>query len=111
LEITFHTNKLAKACNETRIAVATFGLVQAKRLRQRLDDLHAAHDLAVMRSLPGRCHELVADRKGQLSIDLQHPYRLIFVPAHSPIPLKPDGGLDWSAVTRIEILEIADTHG
>ena len=110
MEITFRTNKLAKLCNETRRAVAELGPIQAKRLRQRLDDLQAAHDLAVMRSLPGRCHELVADRKGQLSVDLQHPYRLIFVSAHTLAPLKPDGGLDWLAVTSIEIIEIVDTH-
>jgi hypothetical protein len=41
---------------------------------------------------------------------LDHPYRLIFIPADDPIPTKDDGGLDWSKVTAVEILEIADTH-
>ncbi len=61
--------------------------------------------------LPGRCHELTGDRARQLSIDLDHPYRLIFEPVEEPPPLKRDGGLDWSAVLAIRIIGIEDTHG
>jgi proteic killer suppression protein len=50
-------------------------------------------------------------RKGQLSVDLDHPYRLIFVVNHDPVPVLPDGGLDWSKVTAIKILGVEDTHG
>jgi proteic killer suppression protein len=46
-----------------------------------------------------------------LALDLDHPCRLIFAPAHNPLPLKEDGGLDWTAVTAIEIHEIEDYHG
>jgi proteic killer suppression protein len=41
---------------------------------------------------------------------LDHPYRLLFVPFHDPIPIKPDGGLNWAQVTVIEILGVEDTH-
>ena len=82
-----------------------------KRLRQRLDELRAAETLDVVRKLPGRCHELSGARSGELSLDLEHPYRLIFEPAHNPIPKKPDGGLDWSAVKAVRIIEVTDTHG
>ena len=64
-----------------------------------------------MRHVPGRCHELAGDRSGQLSLDLDHPYRLIFKPATEPIPLKPDGGLDWTRVDAVLILGVEDTHG
>ncbi len=63
-----------------------------------------------MRNLPGRCHELVQDRAGQLSLDLDHPYRLIFAPANEPLPTKPDGGIDWTQVTAVNILGVEDTH-
>ena len=56
-------------------------------------------------------HELHGDRDGQLSVDLDHPYRLIIQPANNPIPTKPDGGLDWARVTAILVVEVADTHG
>ena len=76
----------------------------------RLNELHAASNLECMRELPGRCHELHGDRTGQLSIDVKQPYRLIFEPVGDDI-LKADGGLDWSKVTTIRILEVEDTHG
>lgn len=68
--------------------------------------------LSDIRNLPGpRCHELTGDREGQLSVDLDHPYRLLFEPADDPIPIKPDMGLDWTRVTAVRILEVTDTHG
>jgi proteic killer suppression protein len=53
----------------------------------------------------------MGERSGQLSLDLEHPYRLIFEPATDPLPTKLDGGLDWSEVRAVRILEIDDTHG
>lgn len=111
LEITFRTKKLHKQCTDAKHMATAFGHIQARRLRQRLDDLRAAENLEVVRTLPGRCHELKAKRYRQLSMDLEHPYRLIFEPAHNPMPERDDGGLDWSLVTAIRILEVADTHG
>ncbi len=67
--------------------------------------------LGDMRQLPQtRCHELREDRKGQLAVDLDHPYRLIFEIANEPLPVKPDGGLDWFNATAIRILTIEDYH-
>ncbi|MBI5098423.1 MAG: killer suppression protein [Nitrospirae bacterium] len=57
-----------------------------------------------------RCHELKGNRKGQLSVDLDHPYRLIFEPANNPIPEKSDGGLEWNNVTKVRIIGMEDTH-
>ncbi|MCX6346155.1 MAG: hypothetical protein NT018_13975 [Armatimonadetes bacterium] len=54
---------------------------------------------------------MTGDRQGQISVDLDGPYRLFFVVANDPIPLLPDGGLDWDKVTAIEIVEIGDPHG
>lgn len=110
MEITFRTRKLWKQCNDSRAAVREFGPNQARKLRQRLDDLQAAENLGLFRALPGRCHELKGDRKGQLSLDLEHPFRLVFEPAHDPPPMQPDGGLGWKTVTAVRILEIVDTH-
>jgi proteic killer suppression protein len=63
-----------------------------------------------MRTLSGRCHELKGERAGQLSADLDGPYRLIFKPAYNPAPQKADGGLDWEQVTAIVLVEVVDTH-
>ena len=107
----FHTLKLQKSCCTEREAVRTYGAPLARKLMQRLQELDAAETLAdIARVPPPRCHELKGDRAGQLSVDLQHPYRLLFIPANDPVPRLVDGGLDWNRVTEIEIICIADTH-
>lgn len=83
---------------------------RAKLIRRRLDDLVAAPTLDVMRSLPGRCHELRGDRVGQLSLDLDGPFRLVFKPSDNPAPRKQDGGLDWKQIVSITLLGVVDTH-
>ena len=82
-----------------------------RKLQQRLMELKAAPCLDdISKEPPPRCHILSGGRDGQLSVDLEHPYRLLFIPANDPIPLTQDGGLDWTKVTEIEIVEIKDTH-
>ena len=110
MDIIFTNNRLKKLCNDKTRLVRQLGADRANRVQKRLDDLNAASTLEDMRNLPGRCHELKGDRAGQLSLDLDHPHRLIFIPANDPIPLKEDGGLSWSEVTAVEILAIEDTH-
>lgn len=110
MDISFAAKRLEKLCNSDRDLVKAFGSQRARVFRRRLDQLRAAENLEVLRSLPGRCHELIGDRKGTLSIDLDGPYRLLFEPADEPIPKKADGGLDWTLVTVIRILEVEDTH-
>lgn len=111
MQVYFSTKKLQKACNTSVAAVREFGRERGAKLMQRLGELAAANSLNdISRLPPARCHELTGDRKGQLSVDLGHPYRLIFIPANEPIPKKNDGGLDWSAVTEIEVIEVGDPH-
>jgi plasmid maintenance system killer protein len=115
LIITFVNKKLAKTFNESAQLEKTHGSNRAKKIRIRMQELRAARTLMDFwppKTGPTRCHELtMGKRKGQLSVDLDHPYRLIFKPDHAPVPLKPDGGLDWSQVTAIMILGVEDTHG
>lgn len=110
MDISFGSAKFQDQCNNQKLLVKHHGTLRAKRIKQRLDDLRAATILEEMRQLPGRCHELRGDRSGQLSLDLDHPYRLVFEPANHPIPRKPDGGLDWTRITAIVIIGVEDTH-
>jgi len=112
VDIIFKTNQLRKECNDAKLMRKKHGPERANRLKRRLDELRAANNLEEMRRLPqARLHELRGDRDGQLSLDLDHPYRLIIEPANNPVPKKPDGGLDWAQVTAVLIVEVADTHG
>jgi len=110
VELLFETDKFRDECNSDKALVRRYNVQRAKLIRRRLDDLSAAPTLAVMRMLPGRCHELSGDRAGQLSVDLDGPYRLLFRPIADPIPLKEDGGLDWVQVKQISVIGVVDTH-
>ncbi|MCF7673842.1 MAG: type II toxin-antitoxin system RelE/ParE family toxin [Akkermansiaceae bacterium] len=110
MDVSFHTKKLEKLANSGKEQQRQLGNNAAKKFKRRLDDLRAARNLAEMSLLPGRLHPLIGDRSGEFSLDLEHPNRLLMVPAHDPVPLKEDGGVDWDAVTAVEITEITDTH-
>lgn len=114
MDISFRSTKLEKQFNEGKQLEKVHGSRRAREIRFRMTELRAAlrlKDFWPPRSGPCRCHELTkGTRKGQLSVDLDHPYRLIFVPNHKPIQLKPDGGLEWEQVTGITIMGIEDTH-
>ena len=113
MDISFKNAKLGKEFNEGKRLEKIHGTIRARKIILRLKEFRAAlslHDFWPPKSGPGRCHELTGEMKGRLSVDLDHPYRLIFVPNHVPIPQKTDGGLDWKQITAIQILGIEDTH-
>jgi proteic killer suppression protein len=76
---------------------------------QRLEELSACENLEIMNYLPQARCQLIQDRKGQLSVDLEHPYRLIFIP-EPPFSSLSAGGLDRSSVKKIKIISVEDTH-
>lgn len=111
MRISFQDKKLHKTCSSQRDMDRVLGARLAGKLRQRLAELGAAESLADMSHLPpARCHALTGNRNGQFSVDLVHPFRLIFKPDHSLVPRDDEGGIDRLSVTDIVIVEIADTH-
>ena len=111
MRIAYKTKKLEKQAESLKSLTKALGPVCAKKFAQRVSEFAAAECLEDLRNLPGpRIHELTGNRKGEFSADLKHPLRLIFTPTNDPEPRKEDGGWDWSGITIIEILEIADTH-
>ena len=108
--VTYRTNRLQKIGNEEKTGIRELGPACAAKLRQRLAELKAFDTLNEVSHLPpSRCHELT-NRGGVYSVDLQQPYRLLFVPANEPIPRKADGGMDLRRVTAVEVIDIEDTH-
>jgi plasmid maintenance system killer protein len=112
LYITFKSAKLAKLCSTISAARKTWGKERGEKVLQRLNEMKAADTLADLMKLRSvRCHPLVGDRKGQWSVDLTHPYRLLFKPGNDPVPAKGDGSVDEARVTEVVILGVEDTHG
>ena len=112
MEVYYRTNKLQKNCSSEKAMRAEWGPKMAEKIALRIAQLEAADNLEVIaRSGLGRFHELKGDRKGQLSLDLVHPQRLLFQPNHDPVPRKEEGGeLDLAKITSVLILEITDPH-
>ncbi len=111
MDVYFRKSKMQKRSQTIADAKCEWGEIRGKLVRRRLDELAAATNLEMMRSLPGaKCHELTGNLKGKLAVNLDQPYRLLFEPANDPIPCKDDGGLDWTKVTAITVLEILDYH-
>ncbi|HKZ41835.1 MAG TPA: hypothetical protein VJ044_12795 [Candidatus Hodarchaeales archaeon] len=111
MDIIFRTTKLAKECNEFRLLQKVYGERRAKLIRRRLDELRAANSLIDISHLPPpRMHPLKGERQGQISLDLDHPYRLLITVANNPVPKKDNGSINLSKVTAVMILGVEDTH-
>lgn len=110
MEIGFASKKLEKVLNSEAAIKKEYGDVNGCKIMRRMEVLNAAPSLShVPRTPPERCHQLKGDRDEDFAVDIQHPFRLLFqIP--EPIPRKPDGGIDLSAVTRIVIVGIEDYH-
>ena len=100
------------ANNESRLRKEFRGNPRRSKLvRNRLDELADVNNLAEMSSLPqAGCHELKGSRADQLAVKLDKGFRMIFEVANEPIPRKADSGLDWSQVTTIRILNLAEDY-
>jgi proteic killer suppression protein len=113
MDIVFKNNKDRDLANsDTALKKKYRGNPRRRKLiRARLDELADADTLAVMRTIPqAYCHQLKGKRAGQMAVKLDKGYRLVFEVADEPVPQKPDGGLDWSQVTAIRILKLAEDY-
>lgn len=109
MNITFSEKILKKIANDDKKLIQRFGPKRAKLIRRRLDDMAAAETLEDLRHVPGNYHELKANRKGQWACNLDHPYRLLFVPHENPIPTE-NGNYIWIEIKGVDITEIKDYH-
>ena len=110
MEIAYANSRIEKICTDTKRAKKELGQVGVRILTGRLVQIAEASCLEDLRNRPGNWHELTGSRWGQLAVSLDGRNRLIFEPNNDPRPTKPDGGLDWSAVTEIIIIDITDDH-
>ena len=90
---------------------AAYGSENARKVQQRLFELQAVSNLSqVSHQPPPRRHELQGIDKGKFAVDVKQPFRIIFEPAHDPVPYKEDGGIDLERITEICIIEVGNYH-
>lgn len=107
LVIAFAIKSHRQLCENEAIAERKFGLVIAKKLKQRLADLRAATNV---KDIPvGRPRELDGIYQHQFAVDICEGYCLIFCANHNSNPVLESGEINWAQVTRIKILRI-ETH-
>ena len=119
MDISFLNSNLKKLCEDQKYANRKLGSTSSKKLRTRLRNLKVAVKLG---EIPvGHPHPLKGDRTGQFALkgdrtgqfalNLAEGRRLVFEPFDDPIPLNPDGSVEWREVRSIRIVFIGDYHG
>jgi plasmid maintenance system killer protein len=110
MKINYQPKKLQKTIADYRSILKHYGTM-AQKVNQRLKEMEASPTLEDIGKIPAaRCHELKANWKGYLAVDVSGNHRIIFKPDHDPPPEKDDGGLDWSQVTAITIVAIGNVY-
>lgn len=103
--ISFATKRLRVQCERRHRAESDFGVAVAARLIARLADLREAITAS---ELTIGSPQIQGDRIRYLLAD---GYSLHVGPNHAKVPQLSDETVDWSKVTRIQILEITNNHG
>ena len=108
MDISFLNSDLKKLCEDQEYANRKLGSASSKKLRTRLRILKVAVKLG---EIPvGHPHPLKGNRTGQFALNLAGGRRLVFEPFDDPIPLNPDGSVEWREVRSIRIVFIGDYH-
>jgi plasmid maintenance system killer protein len=115
MKINVRDKKLRETLEDEARCKRRYGAEMTKKITLRFASLAAARSLGDFwppMSAPERCHELQADLKGVFSMDLKHPYRLLFE-ASEAASTTPDVDQKqrWHAIEAIDIIDIKDTHG
>ena len=114
MEVDIPDNKLRKAATDMKSAIKQYGPDMARKLHIRMASLKAADSLGVFwppKSGPERCHELQGRDAAKFTVDLAHPYRLVFIPIEDEPPTDRSNEQEhWSKITKIQLLSIEDTH-
>ena len=108
MKLNFKDKKIRELCEKRAVADQKLGAACARKLRARLDDLDAASRVTDLTT--GNPHPLKGNRQGQFALDLAGGWRLVFAPAHDPLPVRDDQSIDWSQVTIVCIEFIGDYH-
>lgn len=108
MEIRFRDKKIRALCEKRAVAEKKLGAVCARKLLLRLQELEAASKVSDL--VAGNPHPLKGDRDGLFALNLAGGWRLVFAPADTPCPTRPDGSIDWTNVTIVSIEYIGDYH-
>lgn len=106
--VSFLTKELQEESTCFDQLVQNYGPHQARRIRQRLDELDAAITMADFMLLPApQCQKLDGERTGQVSAMIDFSTRLILEPVPSHNSHKEVYNPEWSKITKVRILSLS----
>jgi proteic killer suppression protein len=103
VDLSFATESLRTVCETEERAANEFGADVAKVLQARISDLEAASSPDV---LPAGRPRLYGDSGDHMAVDLAAGRFLVFRANHKKRPVLADGSINWSKVSRIQIVTI-----
>lgn len=108
LEVAFRTRKIRQICEEMRRADEALGAADADALRRQVADLLACGSIEDLQLLGPRLQ--VGEHTKCLYIDVSGTLRVRLGVNHMRPPMNEHGGIDWSRVTRVKIVELEQSH-
>ena len=108
LELAFAHKSLRELCESQLRAERKFGIAIARKLRARLADLRDAETINDV--IAGR-PELLASAPEKMAVNLGEKVCIVFCANHVSNPRTEAGGVNWSRVNRIKILDIGVLNG
>jgi hypothetical protein len=104
VELVFATIRLRSICENRRTAKTALGEDAARELATRLADFAASTTVADLTDLLG---DYIIDRPpSERSLRLHTGYNLIFRSGHVTSPVDAGGAMDWTQVTRIQVVAL-----
>lgn len=107
LELAFGSQELRDQCLNESLAAQELGGHVAARLMARLADMAAVSVVSELQAFPGKMRER---SRGILVLNLTDGFLLVFRGNHLKERVRPDGGIDWSRVTRVLICGVERSH-
>jgi toxin HigB-1 len=102
VEIAFRTKRLRDMCASEVEAEGYLGAAVANELKRRIADLRAATAISDLIASP----PIPIGDSDQLAMPLSDGHRIIIAANHLENPKSADGGIDWSAVQRVRLMDI-----
>jgi hypothetical protein len=106
LVLAFASKPLRAICEAEEQATRRFGKKVTESLKHRLADLEAAP--AALDLIAGRPR--LQNPSGHYSVGLADGFCIEFAANHVKNPVDKKGELDWSKVTRIQVVRIGKCH-
>ena len=114
MKVIINNKRLKSKFSSEKSLIRNFGQEMTKIIQRRINSLIAAESLSDFwppKSGPERCHELKGNLMGFFSMDLKHPYRLLFTSLENISKTDfPNENDRWHQITEIELHKIEDTH-